>query len=97
MFFWENIHLFLFFSEKLLYIEKLNHFLGNESLIVRKTNKSIAKRFKVTASGKILRRTSGFRHFLRNKTVKQRRSARQDQPVSPGFSRRIRKAIAAGL
>ncbi|MDR2200500.1 MAG: 50S ribosomal protein L35 [Puniceicoccales bacterium] len=64
---------------------------------MRKTNKSIAKRFKVTASGKILRRTAGFRHFLRNKTVKQRRSARQDQSVSIGFSKRIWKAIAVGV
>ncbi|MDR3317435.1 MAG: 50S ribosomal protein L35 [Puniceicoccales bacterium] len=64
---------------------------------MQKTNKSIAKRFKVTASGKVLRRVSGFRHFLRNKTVKQRRSARHDQLVSSGFAKQILKAIAAGL
>jgi large subunit ribosomal protein L35 len=64
---------------------------------MQKTNKSIAKRFKVTASGKVLRRTSGFRHFLRNKTVKQCRSARQDQSVSPGFAKQILKAITVGL
>ncbi|MDR1435174.1 MAG: 50S ribosomal protein L35 [Puniceicoccales bacterium] len=64
---------------------------------MQKTNKSIAKRFKVTASGKVLRRTPGFRHFLRNKTVKQSRSARHDQPVSAGFSKQVLKAIAVGL
>lgn len=64
---------------------------------MRKTNKSIAKRFKVTASGKVLRRTSGFRHFLRNKTAKRSRSARQDQAVSPGFTKRILRAVAVGL
>jgi large subunit ribosomal protein L35 len=64
---------------------------------MQKTNKSIAKRFKVTASGKVLRRTAGFRHFLRNKTVKRRRSARCDQSVSAGFSRQVLKAIAVSL
>jgi large subunit ribosomal protein L35 len=64
---------------------------------MRKTNRSIAKRFKVTASGKVLRRTGGFRHFLRSKTVKQRRSARCDKSVSAGFSKQVLRAIAAGL
>jgi large subunit ribosomal protein L35 len=64
---------------------------------MQKTKKSIAKRFKVTASGKILRRKTGFRHFLRNRTTKQRRSARHDQGVSVGFSKQVMKAIAAGL
>ncbi|MDR0351790.1 MAG: 50S ribosomal protein L35 [Puniceicoccales bacterium] len=64
---------------------------------MQKTNKSIVKRFKVTGTGKILRRTSGHRHFLRNKTVKQKRVARHDHLVSPGFAKRICKAIAAGL
>ncbi|MDR1590821.1 MAG: 50S ribosomal protein L35 [Puniceicoccales bacterium] len=64
---------------------------------MQKTNKSIAKRFKVTASGKVLRRTTGFRKFLRNKTVKQRRRARHDKPVSSGFSRQVLRAIAVGL
>ncbi|MDR2735829.1 MAG: 50S ribosomal protein L35 [Puniceicoccales bacterium] len=64
---------------------------------MQKTNKSIVKRFKVTKSGKVLRRTSGHRHFLRNKTVKQRRFARHDHPASAGFSKRILGAIAVGL
>jgi large subunit ribosomal protein L35 len=64
---------------------------------MQKTNKSIAKRFKVTASGKVLRRTGGFRHFLRSKTVKQRRSARHDKSVSAGFSKQVLRAIAVSL
>ncbi|MDR0418138.1 MAG: 50S ribosomal protein L35 [Puniceicoccales bacterium] len=64
---------------------------------MQKTNKSIAKRFKVTASGKVLRRTAGVRHFLRTKTVKQRRRARHDKSVSAGFSKQVLRAIAAGL
>ncbi|MDR1458140.1 MAG: 50S ribosomal protein L35 [Puniceicoccales bacterium] len=64
---------------------------------MQKTNKSIAKRFKVTGTGKVLRRTSGHRHFLRNKTVKQKRIARRDHQVSIGFSKRILRAISCGL
>ncbi|MDE6576347.1 MAG: 50S ribosomal protein L35 [Verrucomicrobiota bacterium] len=64
---------------------------------MQKTHKAIAKRFKITASGKIRRRTAGVRHFLRNKTVKQRRKARQDQSVSPGFSKQIMAAVSVGL
>lgn len=64
---------------------------------MQKTNKSIAKRFKVTAGGKVLRRSSGFRHFLRNKTAKQRRAAGHDKSVSSGFSKQILNAISVGL
>jgi large subunit ribosomal protein L35 len=31
---------------------------------MQKTKKSIAKRFKLTARGKLVRRTPGFRHLL---------------------------------
>ncbi|KAF0094421.1 MAG: large subunit ribosomal protein L35 [Puniceicoccaceae bacterium 5H] len=55
-----------------------------------KTRKSIAKKFKVTASGKVMRRKAGHRHFLRNKTVKQKRSMRQDQQCSDGVARFVK-------
>ena len=60
---------------------------------MRKTIKSIAKRFKVTARGKLLRRTPGRRHLLRNKTVKQKRHSRNDQSVSPGFTKKYASAM----
>jgi large subunit ribosomal protein L35 len=62
-----------------------------------KTKKSISKRFKITGSGKVLHRTPGHRHFLRNKTVKQRRAAHQDHEVSTGFKKQILRAMAVGL
>ena len=49
-----------------------------------KTRKSIAKKFKVTGTGKVLRRTAGKRHFLRNKTVKQKRRGMSQGPVLLG-------------
>lgn len=57
-----------------------------------KTRKSIAKKFKVTASGKVMRRKAGHRHFLRNKTVKQKRKMRQDQQCSNGVTRFVKIA-----
>jgi large subunit ribosomal protein L35 len=39
----------------------------------RKTKKAVAKRFKVTASGKVLRSQSGRRHLLQSKNAKRKR------------------------
>lgn len=55
-----------------------------------KTRKSIAKKFKVTGTGKVLRRTPGKRHFLRNKTVKQKRSMSQDKVCPPGLAKIVK-------
>lgn len=55
-----------------------------------KTRKSIAKKFKVTASGKVIFRKPGHRHFLRNRTSKQKRAMRQDQVASAGVTRFVR-------
>jgi large subunit ribosomal protein L35 len=36
---------------------------------MQKTKKSVAKRFKLTARGKLVRRTPGFRHLLAAKST----------------------------
>lgn len=41
-----------------------------------KTKKSVAKRFKITATGKVLRSKAGKRHLLQTKSAKRRRSLR---------------------
>jgi large subunit ribosomal protein L35 len=38
-----------------------------------KTRKAVAKRFKVTATGKVLRSSAGKRHLLQSKNAKRRR------------------------
>jgi len=38
-----------------------------------KTRKAVAKRFKITATGKVLRSHSGKRHLLQGKSPKRRR------------------------
>jgi len=42
-----------------------------------KTRKSVAKRFKLTATGKILFRGAGKRHLMVGKSAKRRRSLRK--------------------
>jgi large subunit ribosomal protein L35 len=39
-----------------------------------KTRKAVAKRFKITASGKVMRSRAGKRHLLSTKSPKRRRS-----------------------
>ena len=60
-----------------------------------KTKKSIAKKFKVTGTGKDLLRKPGFRHFLSHKTPSQSRRASKD--IHLGNARQanvVRKAMA---
>ncbi|HSH09496.1 MAG TPA: 50S ribosomal protein L35 [Oceanipulchritudo sp.] len=55
-----------------------------------KTRKSIAKKFKVTGTGKVLRRSPGKRHFLRNKSVKQKRQMGHDKVCPPGLAKIVK-------
>jgi len=65
---------------------------------MNKTKKSIAKRFKVTGSGKIVFRKAGKRHMLRNKNTKQLRRMGQDQVLaSKKMTANIKQAISPGL
>jgi large subunit ribosomal protein L35 len=60
---------------------------------MQKTRKSIAKRFKKTGTGKLLRRTPGHRHLLRNKSVKQRRRAGSSKLVADGQAADLKRAM----
>jgi len=59
-----------------------------------KTRKALAKRFKVTGSGKVMRRKAGHRHLLRHKTNKQLRAQGQDQSVSDGVARQVKRGAS---
>lgn len=54
-----------------------------------KTRKAVAKRFKITATGKVLRRRAGRRHLLQNKKPKRRRSLGKATVVGPTDAYRI--------
>ena len=64
---------------------------------MRKTNKSMIKRFKVTANGKLLHRSPGARHLLRHKTSRQLRSAGRDKVMAKGMASRVMRVISVGL
>ena len=59
----------------------------------QKTHKGAAKRFKVTATGKVVRGHSGHSHILTKKTTKRKRNLRKTTPVSPAFANQIKKMI----
>jgi large subunit ribosomal protein L35 len=58
-----------------------------------KTKKSVAKRFKITANGKILRWRAGKRHLMANKTSKRRRSLRKSTLVGATDAYRIKQNL----
>src|SRR3954470_13710241 len=66
-------------------------------LSMQKTKKSIAKRFKLTARGKLVRRTPGFRHLLGAKSTKQKRRASRDKLVAEGHAKPLKRALPFGL
>ncbi len=57
---------------------------------MQKTRKSIAKRFKVTGSGKVMRRSPNTRHLLSAKSRKQRRRANKAKRVDSGFEKKMK-------
>ncbi|MEC8043095.1 MAG: 50S ribosomal protein L35 [Verrucomicrobiota bacterium] len=62
---------------------------------MNKTHKGIAKRFKVTGSGKVKFRKPGQRHLRRKRTTKQVRAGNQDQVLSESMARRVIRAISS--
>lgn len=55
----------------------------------QKTRKAVAKRFKKTATGKILRESTGRGHLFTNKSTKQKRRLRKGGQVSDADYKRI--------
>ena len=62
-----------------------------------KTKKSVAKRFKLTARGKVLRRKAGRRHLLQSKRPKRRRALGKAVVVDPTDAYRITQSLPFGL
>jgi large subunit ribosomal protein L35 len=58
-----------------------------------KTNKSAAKRFKVTATGKIMRRHSHARHILTKKPRKRVRKLVSWAEVSPADKANVKRML----
>lgn len=58
-----------------------------------KTNKSLAKRFKLTGSGKLLRRKQGRSHILTKKSSKKKRELARPTLVNDSFVAKFKRMI----
>lgn len=58
-----------------------------------KTRKSLTKRFKITRTGKVLRRISGQNHYRSKKTGKRVRQGRKWVLVSKDEVKKIKKLL----
>lgn len=58
-----------------------------------KTNKGAAKRFKITASGKVKRSHAGMRHILTSKSKKTKRALRKSGLISKTHEDSIKRLL----
>lgn len=59
-----------------------------------KTHKTASKRFKITGTGKLVRRKPMLSHNLTNRTAKNKRQNRQDEVVVAADVKRVNRLIA---
>ena len=59
----------------------------------QKTNKATKKRFKVTGTGKVLRRHAMKSHNLGKKSAKRKRAFRRDQAVEGSDAREVKRLL----
>lgn len=58
-----------------------------------KTRKTVSKRFKLTATGKVMRRCTGLNHLMRRKTQEARRRLTKGTELFAGDEKRIRRML----
>ncbi len=56
-------------------------------MIKKKTCKSVASKFKVTGTGKLIRKSPGHRHKLTKKSSKRKRRLNKDQVVDKAHTK----------
>jgi large subunit ribosomal protein L35 len=61
-----------------------------------KSNKAVAARFKVTGSGKLVRRHPGRRHLLTKKAAKRKRRLKKDALVDKGQVKMYSRMMLVG-
>jgi len=59
----------------------------------QKTNKAAKKRFKVTATGRVLRRHAMKSHNLEKKSAKRKRAFRRDHEVEGTDAREVKRLL----
>jgi len=60
----------------------------------QKTNKTVAKRFHVTAKKKLIQRKGGKNHFNSRESGKVTRNKRRDETASRAFEKNLKTLIA---
>ncbi|MFH1228409.1 MAG: 50S ribosomal protein L35 [Planctomycetota bacterium] len=60
-----------------------------------KTNKAVAKRIKVTGTGKLMRHRQGKSHLLSSKSAKRRRHLRQATLITGVMAAGIKRGLQA--
>ena len=61
-----------------------------------KTNKAVAKRFKLTGKGKVRRGQAFKSHILTKKTQKRKRNLRKSTLCAPGDAKRMKRMLRGG-
>jgi len=61
--------------------------------LIQKTRKSIAKRFKVTKTGKVLRRSTGMRHLKVKKSKSRKRRQKAVKKMEGRVAKKIKKIL----
>lgn len=59
----------------------------------KKTNKSVAKRVKITANGKARRRSPGSGHLKSVKSSKRLRNLRKDRDIAPAIAKQAKRML----
>ena len=59
----------------------------------RKTKKAVAKRFKVTATGKVVRAHAGRRHLLQSKNAKRKRQLAKNKVTDKTDEARVKENL----
>ena len=63
----------------------------------QKTHSGAKKKFKVTATGKLLHRKAGQSHNLEHKSPKLKRGFRKDRPVAAADAKVVRRLLGRGV
>ena len=62
----------------------------------QKTHSGAKKRFKISGTGKILRRRAMASHLLEKKSPKRKRSFRRDAPLAHADAKAVKKMLGRG-
>ena len=60
----------------------------------QKVSRAALKRFKITGTGKVIRRSQNMRHIMRHKSKKAIRAARVPKQIKGKFAKKIKQLLS---